>query len=252
MPISAAEFGCRLRQEHKATRKAERALAVLALVAAHQVSAAEDATREKNAALSAAEQLAADVARQLNAEREGHAAEKDALRSKLVAADLQAAELACQISREQEARMAALQAQAAAAAEAEGHQCDLAATRLQIADLEREIGAEEASRRTAKTVLQNTMQRALALEQRLPLLETVLQQTQQQAACAIANAAAAEAKRMAYLSPPTFPEVCIYHTMCLTHIHACQAGPLPLRVQATVAQRGSPLPNYIVRIKIKK
>ena len=111
-------------------------------------------------------------------------------------------------------------------------QRDLAAARLHIAKLERQIGAEEARRRTTEKILQNTIQRALALEQHLPLLETKLQQTQQQAACAVATAAAAEAKRMAYLSPPTFPEVCICHTMCLTHIHACQAGPLPLRVQA--------------------
>ncbi len=162
------------------------------------------------------------MARQLIAEREGHVAEKDALHSKLVEADPQAADLACQISREQEARRAALQAHAAAAAEAEGLQLDLAAARPQIADLQREIDAEEARRGTAKKVLQNTMQRALALERRLPLLETALQQAQQQAACAAANAAAAEAKCQSYLSTPVFPEVCAYQTMKPARMHTIE------------------------------
>ncbi len=55
--------------------------------------------------------------------------------------------------------------------------------------------------------------------QRVSLLETELQQTQQQAACAVANAAAAEAKRISYLSTPVLPEVCAYQTMELAHMH---------------------------------
>ena len=83
--------------KQKARREAHRALAISALVAAHQVreeqghcSAAEDAAREKNAALLAAEQLAADLARQNVTMQQEHAAEMDALRAQHAAAEQQA------------------------------------------------------------------------------------------------------------------------------------------------------------------
>ena len=263
----AAKMGRRLKQEENARSKAERMLGITALVAARLArhlsaekirrSAAEDAARAKLAALSAAEQLAADLrrqnvteqqehaveqdalriqhaaaeqrasdmARQLIREQEAHTMEMDALRSKLVAADLQAADMAataaCQLSKECKARLAAQQAQAAAAAEAEHLQWDLGPMRLQVTELQDLNRAELAQRQVAEELLQATLQQALVVEQRVSLLETGLQQAQQQAACAVANAAAAEAKRMAYLSPLILPEVCTHHTMSLILMHAC-------------------------------
>ncbi len=87
-------------QEQKSRRRAHHALAISALVAAHQFSieqerriSAEDAAREKNAALLAADQLAAELARQNITEQQEHAAERDALRAQQTAAEQQAQRL---------------------------------------------------------------------------------------------------------------------------------------------------------------
>ena len=112
--------------------------------------------------------------------------------------------------------MEAQQAEAAAAAAADGLKWDLAATRLRIANLERDIGAEQASKQTSEELLQATLQQALVVEQRVSELEAALQQTQQQAAHAIAEA---QAKCLASLRPPAFPKVCTSEFKSLTHMH---------------------------------
>ncbi len=104
------------------------------------------------------------------------------MRAQLAAAQ-QPADLACQVSDEQEARIAAQHAHAAAAAEADSLRFDLAEARLQVS-------AELASRRSTEIILQATVQQALEVEQRVAQLQTALQETQQQAAQAIAEAQA--------------------------------------------------------------
>ncbi|BDA48835.1 hypothetical protein COCOBI_12-5180 [Coccomyxa sp. Obi] len=237
-------------RERTAKSTAERVLAIFAMWATRQLSAeqdrcssAENAAREKEAALTAAQQLAGDLAQQLITEQEegaaekdilraqqaaaaqlasylacrfstkqeGHAAEKRTLRAKLAAAEQRAADLACQVSSEQEARMAAQQAQAAAAAEACDLKWDLATTRWRVDKLERDISAEQAGRRMAEATLQATVQRISGLE-------TALQATQQQAEQAIADA---QAKCLASFTTPIFPKISTSQLQSFTHMRAC-------------------------------
>ena len=157
MSIIGTVLGCRLMQEQKSRRRAHHALAISALVAAHQFSieqerriSAEDAAREKNAALLAADQLAAELARQSITEQQEHAAERDALRAQQAAAEQQAQRLIT----DREHQLSAAHAQLAQQDE------QLRASQAEIARQEAQL-----------SLLPKTMARATTLSQKLAAAE---------------------------------------------------------------------------------
>ena len=193
MTIIVTALGCRLMQEQKARRRAHRALAISALVAAHQVSIqqerrreAEDAARQKIAALSAAEEVSAELVRQLSAEKKRRSAAEDAARDKnaaLLAAEQLAADLARQnvtMQQEHAAEKDALCAQHAAEKQlarwliTEGkHQLSTAHAQLAQQDEQLRASQAEIARQQAQlTLLPRTMARATELSWKLVAAES--------------------------------------------------------------------------------
>ncbi|CAL8463299.1 g2833 [Coccomyxa elongata] len=166
-PLKAADWGIRLREERAAKITAERGLAVFAMMTAHLerqlrgeqdgCGAAEDALRDKSAALAAAEQLAADLGRQLTIEQHEHAAEKGTLRAKLAVAE------------QQEGQLKATQVQLAEQA------CQLSIAEAQLAEHGRQLSAAQAQlaqQEARLSLLPKIMARAAELARQLAAAET--------------------------------------------------------------------------------